>query len=226
MAAILSSCAATAARSPASTSQMSALRRAPAARAVLRRAATAQLTSCEGGAEKTEAAVSRRGYLASAASCAAALALIGISPARAAILEADDDVELLEKVRQDRKKRLERQGVISSSARETGYLQTLVYQLSKVGRAIDENDFSAAGAILGAGAGADWVKNANAAFSKLSLSSEEKEQVDAFNSSLASLVTSVANKDAESSKEAFVTSASALEKWVISTGLVGEISGL
>ncbi|MCI25479.1 thylakoid lumenal 16.5 kDa protein chloroplastic-like, partial [Trifolium medium] len=35
------------------------------------------------------------------------------------ILEADDDVELLEKVKKDRKKRLEKQGVISSSTKET-----------------------------------------------------------------------------------------------------------
>ena len=64
------------------------------------------------------AALSRRAYLATAAGSLAGLALSGAT--RAAILEADDDVELLEKVRQDRKKRLERQGVINSSARETG----------------------------------------------------------------------------------------------------------
>ena len=40
--------------------------------------------------------------------------------ANAAILEADDDEELLEKVKRDRKKRLERQGVLSSSGKETG----------------------------------------------------------------------------------------------------------
>lgn len=40
--------------------------------------------------------------------------------ANGAILEADDDVELLEKVKKDRKKRLEKQGVISSSTKETG----------------------------------------------------------------------------------------------------------
>lgn len=39
---------------------------------------------------------------------------------RAAILEADDDEELLERVKKDRKKRLQRQGVISSSDKETG----------------------------------------------------------------------------------------------------------
>lgn len=40
--------------------------------------------------------------------------------ANAAILDADDDEELLEKVKRDRKKRLERQGVIKSSTKETG----------------------------------------------------------------------------------------------------------
>lgn len=46
----------------------------------------------------------------------------GYSEANAAILEADDDEELMEKVKKDRKKRLERQGVISSSNKETGWL--------------------------------------------------------------------------------------------------------
>lgn len=40
--------------------------------------------------------------------------------ANAAILEAEDDEELLEKVKRDRKKRLERQGKISSSDQEKG----------------------------------------------------------------------------------------------------------
>ncbi|KAL8140900.1 hypothetical protein V2J09_006921 [Rumex salicifolius] len=38
----------------------------------------------------------------------------------AAILEADDDEELLERVKKDRQKRIERQGVINSSKQETG----------------------------------------------------------------------------------------------------------
>ena len=168
-----------------------------------------------------------------------------------------------------------------------------MYRLSLVGQAIDADDFSAAGSILGGGASSDWVKNANVAFAKvgggcfsvflgwiwgfrflrepiliqscyfvlsravlqLSISSEEKGEVDAFNSSLGSLIASgelvgvsyedhrqfkpcdslwlsvyslftVANKDAETSKEAFVTSAGALEKWVILTGLAGKITGL
>jgi hypothetical protein len=52
----------------------------------------------------------------------------GCSDANAAILEAEDDEELLEKVKKDRKKRLERQGVISSSNKETGSAHLLVFK--------------------------------------------------------------------------------------------------
>lgn len=45
----------------------------------------------------------------------------GASNSNAAILEADDDEELMERVKKDRKKRLERQGVINSSNKETGF---------------------------------------------------------------------------------------------------------
>ncbi|XP_072961687.1 thylakoid lumenal 16.5 kDa protein, chloroplastic [Typha angustifolia] len=155
-----------------------------------------------------------------------ALVLSSSSAARAAILEADDDEELLERVKQDRKKRLERQGVISSSGKETGYLQELVYKLSKVGQAIENNDLSAASSALGSNTNAEWVQNVNTAFMKLSSSPEEKVEMEAFNSSLVSLFTSVAKRDFESSKAAFVSSASALEKWIGLTGLVGQLKGL
>ncbi|KAK6941670.1 hypothetical protein RJ641_027047 [Dillenia turbinata] len=158
------------------------------------------------------------------------LGLVGskgdVFDANAAILEADDDEELLERVKRDRKKRLERQGVINSSIKETAYLQDLVYQLSKVGQAIDNNDLSVASSVLGPNTQTDWVQKANIAFSKLSTSPEEKTEVDIFNSSLASLISSVVKKDVESSKVAFVSSASALEKWTALTGLVGQLKGL
>ncbi|KAI4335703.1 hypothetical protein L6164_014325 [Bauhinia variegata] len=150
----------------------------------------------------------------------------GFSEANAAILEADDDVELLEKVKRDRKKRLEKQGVISSSAKETGYLQDVVYKLSKVGQAIENNDLSTAGSVLGGDTDVDWVQKANAAFNKLSSSPEEKTAVETFNSSIASLISAVAKNDVDSSKVAFVSSASAFEKWTTLTGLVGKLKGL
>ncbi|URE41916.1 Thylakoid lumenal 16.5 kDa protein, partial [Musa troglodytarum] len=87
----------------------------------------------------------------------------------------------------DRKKRLQRQGVISSSDKEKGYLQELIYKLSKVGQALENDDLTAASSLLGPSTNADWVKNVNAAFAKLSTSPEEKTEVDNFNSSLTSL---------------------------------------
>lgn len=146
--------------------------------------------------------------------------------ANAAILEADEDDELMEKVKKDRKKRLERQGIINSSSKEKGYLQDLVYKLSKVGQAIEKNDLSAASSVLGQSTDADWVQKVNSAFNKFSGSDEEKTQVDSFNSSLSSLVSSVSKNDIEGSKTAFVASASAFEKWTTLTGLIEDLKGL
>ncbi|KAI4377152.1 hypothetical protein MLD38_014832 [Melastoma candidum] len=146
--------------------------------------------------------------------------------ANAAVLEAEDDLELLEKVKKDRKRRLERQGIIKSSDKEKGYLQYLVYKLSEVGQAIDRDDLAVAGSVLGPSTESEWVRNANAAFAKLSSSPEEKTEADTFNSALASLITSVTKKDVQSSKVAFVSSASALERWTKLTGLANELKGL
>ncbi|XP_031504996.1 thylakoid lumenal 16.5 kDa protein, chloroplastic [Nymphaea colorata] len=168
--------------------------------------------------------VSRRHALLSLSFSSLTLSIAGFSSA--AILEADDDEELLEKAKRDRKKRLEKQGVINSSKNETVYLQELVYKLSKVGQAIENNDLSAAGAVLGPNTESDWVKNVSAAFNKLSSSSEEKGLVDTFYASLASLISSVAKQDVNSSKIAFVSSATALEKWTSSTGLAAQLKGL
>lgn len=50
-----------------------------------------------------------------------------------------------------------------------GYLQDLVYKLSEVGQAIDKNDLSAASSVLGGSTDTEWVKKANAAFTKVIL---------------------------------------------------------
>ncbi|XP_076912135.1 thylakoid lumenal 16.5 kDa protein, chloroplastic-like [Bidens hawaiensis] len=146
--------------------------------------------------------------------------------ANAAILEADDDLELLEKVKQDRKKRIEKQTVLNSANKDKEYLQDVIYTLSKVGQAIENNDLPSASSILGQTPDADWLKKANAALSQLSSSPEEKAEVDTFNSSLTSLYSSVTKNDIEGSKSAFVDSASAFEKWATLTGLTGQLKGL
>lgn len=171
--------------------------------------------------------VGRRRGLASCALAAVAASFSARAgrPARALVLEEDDDIELLERVKEDRKKRLQKQGIISSSGAETGYLQDLIYRLSKVGQAIDNDDLPAASSVLGPSSDAQWVQNINAAFSKLSSSPEQRNVVDSFNSSLATLFTSVSKLDPESSKSAFVSSATALEKWIALAGLGGQLKG-
>lgn len=49
-----------------------------------------------------------------------------------------------------------------------GYLQELVYKLSKVGQAIEKNDLSAASSVLGPNTNSEWVQNVNRAFTKVS----------------------------------------------------------
>ncbi|PIA42416.1 hypothetical protein AQUCO_02000101v1 [Aquilegia coerulea] len=150
----------------------------------------------------------------------------GFFDANAAILEAEDDLELLEKVKKDKQKRIERQELFSASPTETAYLQELVYKLGKVGQAIQDNKLSVASSVLGPTINADYIKQANRAFSKLSSSPEEKTEVDTFNSALASLITSVSQRDITSTKIAFVSSVVSLEKWTTLAGLIGQLKGL
>ncbi|GAB2300315.1 hypothetical protein Dimus_034351 [Dionaea muscipula] len=195
---------------------------------------TAQVTLCKAVKEpislpKDPIFLPKRGFclsLATAFVLTVTGANLGGLGANAAILEADDDVELLEKVKRDKQKRIERQGVIRSSTKETAYLQDLVYKLSKVGQAIENNDLVVASLVLGKNTEADWIQKANTAFTKLSSRPEEKAEVDTFNSSIAKLISSVINNDMESSKIAFVSSASAFEKWTTLTGLVYQLKGL
>lgn len=129
-------------------------------------------------------------------------------------------------MKQDRKKRLEQQEIISSAGNEKEYLQDLIYKLSKVGQAIENNDLSAASSVLSPRNKNDWQQKVNEAFAKLSSSPEEKTEVDTFNSSLSTLISSVTQNDINSAKTAFLSSAVALEKWTVLTGLVGQLKGI
>ncbi|KAK6151767.1 hypothetical protein DH2020_014402 [Rehmannia glutinosa] len=205
---------------------------------------------CKSGNDPSSIVISRRSISLTTFLFSTLAAYKGFSDkANAAILEAEDDEELLEKVKRDRKKRLEKQGVIKSAANETdvldieitehvtanasikavdlSYLQDLVYKLSKIGQAIEKNDLSAASSVLGSSSkDTEWVQKVNSALNKLSSSEEEKTEADAFNSSLASLISSVAGNDIEASKVAFVASATAFEKWTTLSGLVEQLKGL
>ncbi|XP_073157657.1 thylakoid lumenal 16.5 kDa protein, chloroplastic [Henckelia pumila] len=150
----------------------------------------------------------------------------GRSEANAAILEADDDQKLMDKVKEDRKKRLQRQGAISSSDNETALLQDLVYKLSKVGQAIDKEDLTTASSVLGPGIDTSWVQKVNFALNQLSTTGEEIVEIDNININLASLIASVDKNDIPTAKESFVAVANAFKKWATLAGLVQQLKGL
>ncbi|KAL3683635.1 hypothetical protein R1sor_001657 [Riccia sorocarpa] len=154
---------------------------------------------------------------------AAALLSAFLAAPASALLEADEDEALLEKVKSDRQKRIQKRGAIASYKKETEYVQKAVYELSKTGKAIDTADFSTASAVLGS---SSWIANVKTALSTVSKSPEEQGEAETFSNALASLQSAVSKKDTEASKSAFVTSASALEKWTSLTGFSDQVKGL
>ncbi|MCO5581605.1 hypothetical protein L7F22_069065 [Adiantum nelumboides] len=166
----------------------------------------------------------RRQVLLTAASACGVL--MSLNPAALALLEADDDEQLLEKVKEDRKKKIKRRGEINAFKDETASLQAAVYQLSKAGQALDGNDFPAASKALGQSLREGWIANVEKALSKVSSSEEEQGEAKLFSSSLASLQTAVSKKDMDLSKSEFVKSAGALEKWSFLTGFGEQLKGL
>ncbi|KAH7290820.1 hypothetical protein KP509_30G065600 [Ceratopteris richardii] len=168
-------------------------------------------------------ASTRRQVLTAVTACGLFLPLNNVA---FALLEADDDEELLEKVKEDRKKKIKRRGEINSFKEETAYLQAAVYQLSRTGQALDANDFSAASKLLGGSLSEGWIANAEQALSKVSSSAEEQNEASVFSASLASLQTAVSKQDMDLCRSAFVESANALEKWSFMTGFADQLKGL
>jgi hypothetical protein len=96
-----------------------------------KRAVSFRGVSSGGGQDHRREAAVVVGRRCGLTSCALAALAASFSPlaadraARALVLEEDDDIELLERVKEDRKKRLQKQGVISSSGTETGQSQSV-----------------------------------------------------------------------------------------------------
>ncbi|KAJ7558404.1 hypothetical protein O6H91_04G037500 [Diphasiastrum complanatum] len=115
---------------------------------------------------------------------------LGVSDFAFGLLEADDDEALLEKVKVDRQKRLQKREALNSFKKETASVQNAVYNLSRVGEALDVSDYKTASSILGASSGdAEWVVQVKDALLKVSMSADEQVEADQFSSSLSSLQT-------------------------------------
>lgn len=152
--------------------------------------------------------------------------VLPVAPMARALLEADDDDSLLEKVKEDKKKRIQKRSTaINEFVKESEFVQAAVYKLSEAGQAIDGGDFSKATSVL-AQQNSDWIRDIQAALDKVSSDSDEKAVASDFRSALSSLQAAVKSGDSSSSRTAFVASAEALDKWTRLTGLAEKVVGL
>lgn len=149
-----------------------------------------------------------------------ALLSFSVKPAMA-LLEADDDDELLEKIKQGRKNKIQKRESLGTYKNEAASVQKAVYKLGFAGQALDESDFAAASVVLGA----DWTKEISDALAKVSSNAEERDVASTFTSSLGSLQAAVLKDDVDGAKGAYVQTVTSLEKWTALTGLLEEIQG-
>eukprot|EP00850_Spirogloea_muscicola_P000402 SM000001S04804 [mRNA] locus=s1:2261449:2268312:- [translate_table: standard] len=161
--------------------------------------------------------------LAAAAAAAAALLAAGRA---GAILEADDDEDLLERIKGERRGKIAKRQTLGEYKSEAASVQKAVYKLSRTGQALDEADYGTASRVLGASLDADWVAELRAALAKVTSNDEEQKQAEEISSALGALQTAVLKDDVEGACSAFLASAGALEKWSSLTGLNLELQGL
>eukprot|EP00475_Leptophrys_vorax_P040622 TRINITY_DN75623_c0_g1_i1.p1 TRINITY_DN75623_c0_g1~~TRINITY_DN75623_c0_g1_i1.p1 ORF type:complete len:251 (+),score=18.09 TRINITY_DN75623_c0_g1_i1:80-754(+) len=167
--------------------------------------------------------VSRRGFSMAAAALVLGAVTPAVIPAPAvALLDADDDAELLERIKRERKEKIELRESRGSYKNEEADIQAAVYGLSKVGQALEAGDLSGASAALGSG----WLAKADAAIAKISVSDGEKDLAAVFQSSTGAITSAVSASDIVGAKRAFLASALALEGWAKQAGLAGELKGL
>eukprot|EP00897_Mesotaenium_endlicherianum_P009565 jgi/Mesen1/8637/ME000500S08111 len=167
----------------------------------------------------TDAQVSRRSFFAAAA----AVSPILFASRALAILEADDDDALLEKVKKGRKDKIQRRTNLGSYKGDAAAIQKAVYKLSKTGKAIDDGDFASATNLL---SNTEWLDEVKSALTNVTSGDAEQSAASDFTSAIGSLQAAVLKDDVEKAKSAFVSSASALETIVQLTGLTEEILGL
>lgn len=142
-----------------------------------------------------------------------------------ALLDLDEDEELLEKVKQGRKSKILKRESLGTYKSEAATVQKAVYKLGFAGQALDESDFARASVVLGSGLESGWTKDLTDALDKVSSNAEEKAIASSFSSSLESLQAAVLKDDVDGAKGAYVKSVTTLEKWTSLTGLLAEIQG-
>eukprot|EP00271_Cylindrocystis_brebissonii_P015067 TRINITY_DN37009_c0_g1_i1.p1 TRINITY_DN37009_c0_g1~~TRINITY_DN37009_c0_g1_i1.p1 ORF type:complete len:215 (-),score=39.64 TRINITY_DN37009_c0_g1_i1:460-1104(-) len=176
-----------------------------------------------GPVQSVSSSVSKRSLVATLIS----LGAITFSPLPSlALLDADEDELLLERVKRDRKSKILKRESLGSYKNEEASLQKAIFKLSYTGQAIDESDFARASVLLGSGPEGLWVAELGDAVKKVTSSAEEQEAANTLTTSIGALQSAVLKDDVDGAKGAFVTAADALELFAKLTGLAPELRGL
>ncbi|KAG2492614.1 hypothetical protein HYH03_009030 [Edaphochlamys debaryana] len=156
-------------------------------------------------------------------------ALVYAPKSLAMILDEDDD-DLVEKAKANRRARLAQQkGVTSDFLREENLrdarlerelvpVQKAVYKLAKSGSQLEAGDLSGAASTLSE----SWVAELGTVATALSGADEAGK----LTSAIRSVQSSAAAGDASGSKRQFVALVGSLQSWAASTGLAGGLKGL
>lgn len=156
------------------------------------------------------------------------------APARA-LIDFEEDDELLAKVKADRKAKVQKE--IASEARfvkesgytakkfdvETAYLQKTINRLSKAGAAIESSDLDTLNSLVG---NDDWVRDLKKATTALSLSEEAKTTATGMFGAIGNLQSAAKAKKKQEASEYYLGVIVGLEKWCTITDVAPDLKGL
>ncbi|KAK9823778.1 hypothetical protein WJX72_005437 [[Myrmecia] bisecta] len=182
--------------------------------------------SCKASQEAQPAALSRR---AVASALAGLPILLGASKALALIPD-DDDEELIEKAKANRKTRLaDERAAEKQYVKEAGFangeivtVQRAVKKLAKSGSELESGNLSAVATTVGD----SWVGAFEKVALDLSTSKASKKSANDVLKGISALEASARAGSLADSKRNFVSTVSALQTWANAAGIAGSIKGL
>lgn len=160
-------------------------------------------------------------------------AFLSVPRANALLLD-DEDEEMVEKAKANRSKRLAQQRETTRQfIKEEGLgdrrldqelvpVQKAVYQLAKSGSQLESGDLKAVSSTLSG----SWVSDFEKAALLVSTSEDTKSSAASIFSQIGSLKSAAGSGDLKGSKQQFVAVVQAVQSWVSSSGLSGNLKGL
>jgi len=157
-----------------------------------------------------------------------------IVPKAWALIPDEEDEELLERAKANRRQRiasqkettrvfLQEEGVVNKTLNaELVPVQKAVFQLAKSGSEIESGDLRAASSTLSG----SWVSDFERATGLLDASETEAAAAQAILAGIGSLKTTTGTGDVKAAKKEFVTLVAAVQDWASSTGLSATLKGL